>query len=89
MDKKTLELINEFRRQPKNVDFDNLVKVCTKLFGERRAGKGSHTYQFKTGLRNPHALVNLQRAGKHAKPYQVKQVLIIVGLRYGGEDENG
>jgi hypothetical protein len=56
---------------PKNVRFEDLLNLCRKIFGEPRTS-GSH-HIFKTPwLGEP--FVNLQRDGKMAKPYQVRDV---------------
>jgi predicted RNA binding protein YcfA (HicA-like mRNA interferase family) len=55
----------------KNVKFTDLLNFCKKLFGEPRV-RGSH-HIFKMPWAG-HPRVNLQRDGKLAKPYQVKQV---------------
>jgi hypothetical protein len=56
---------------PKGVLFSDLLNLCRHYFGEPRIA-GSH-HIFKTPwLGDPR--VNLQRDGKMAKPYQVKQV---------------
>ncbi len=56
---------------PKNVTFSDLLKICTEAFGVPRI-KGSH-HVFKVPWPGQ-PWVNLQRDGKLAKPYQVKQV---------------
>ena len=56
---------------PKNVKFDDLIKLCTKYFGSPRI-KGSH-HIFKTPWKGD-PRINLQRDGKSAKLYQVKMV---------------
>ena len=57
-----------------NVDFDDLCGVLFSLgFSERQ--KGSHHIFSKTGVED---LVNLQREGSKAKPYQVRQVRHVI-----------
>ena len=56
---------------PKNVAFSDLLRICTEAFGEPRV-KGSH-HVFKVPWPGQ-PWVNLQKDGKMAKPYQVKQV---------------
>jgi len=54
-----------------NVAFSDLIKICRKYFGEPRI-RGSH-HIFKTPwVGDPR--INLQKDGKMAKPYQVKDV---------------
>jgi len=56
---------------PKNVKFDDLIKICTKYFGAPRV-KGSH-HIFKTAWKGD-PRINIQKDGKMAKLYQVKLV---------------
>ena len=57
-----------------NIDFDDLRSVLLSLgFSER--SKGSHHIFSKPGLEE---LINLQRDGSKAKPYQVRQVRVII-----------
>lgn len=69
---------------PETVTFAELRKVCERFFGPPRSSASSHLV-FKTGLRDP-ALVNIQRAGKMAKPYQCRQVARAVALLGTGEN---
>jgi len=54
-----------------NVPFKVLLELCRKLFGEPRVA-GSH-HIFKTPWQGE-PRINLQRDGKMAKPYRVRQV---------------
>ena len=57
-----------------NIDFDDLRSVLLNLgFSER--SKGSHHIFSKPGLEE---LINLQRDGSKAKPYQVRQVRVSI-----------
>ena len=57
-----------------NIDFDDIRGVLLSLgFAER--SKGSHHTFSKPGLEE---LINLQRDGSKAKPYQVRQVRAII-----------
>ena len=59
-------------RNPKNVKFNDLLNICRSYFGEPRINGGHHI--FKTPwFGDPR--INLQKDGKMAKPYQVKDVL--------------
>ena len=61
-------------RSDANIRFDDLRRFMLRLgFVERT--KGSHHIFRRQGVRE---LVNLQRDGSHAKPYQVRQVRLIV-----------
>ena len=64
-------------RSDANIGFDELRQVLVELeFTERI--KGSHHIFAKPGVEE---LVNLQRDGSKAKPYQVRQVRNMI-LRY-------
>ena len=67
---KLASIINEMRRNPKGVRFDDLRKVCD--FGTPRI-TGSHCVYKTPWQGDPR--VNIQRDGNKAKPYQVRQVL--------------
>jgi len=56
---------------PCNVSFEDLLVICRKLFGGPRI-RGSH-HIFKTPWRGD-PRINLQKEGKMAKPYQVRDV---------------
>jgi len=65
-----------------NVDFDDLTFLLESLGFEKRI-KGSHHVFSKAGVEE---IINIQPAGSKAKPYQVKQVrLIIVNYKLAGE----
>jgi predicted RNA binding protein YcfA (HicA-like mRNA interferase family) len=56
------------------IRFDDLCQLLESLGFERRV-RGSHHLFRKSGVEEK---INLQRAGTHAKPYQVKQVRSII-----------
>ena len=57
-----------------NIAFDDLSKILLKMgFTERT--KGSHHIYRKEGIEEK---INLQKDGNKAKPYQVKQVRMII-----------
>lgn len=58
---------------PKNVAFSDLLKIAKEAFGEPRINGTSH-HVFKVPWQG-RPWVNLQKDGKNAKPYQVKQLL--------------
>lgn len=71
-------------RADANIDFDDLRGILLSLGFEERT-RGSHHLFRKSGIEER---VNLQRDGRNAKPYQVKQVRAVI-LRYklaGGEE---
>ncbi len=71
--RKTLE---QMRREPANVRFSELKKVCETYFGEARQSGSSHTI-FKTPwIGDPR--INIQDDKGKAKAYQVKQVLLAI-----------
>jgi predicted RNA binding protein YcfA (HicA-like mRNA interferase family) len=57
-----------------NMDFDDLCSVLLEL-GFSKRQKGSHHIFSKSGVEE---LVNLQRDGSKAKPYQVRQVRTVI-----------
>jgi len=67
------KVLKEIRRNPSNVRFSDLCKICDRYFGDPRQSGGSHrTYKMPwTG--DPR--VNIQDDKGNAKAYQVKQVL--------------
>ena len=70
------KLLDQMRREPANVAFADLQKVCQAYFGKPRQGGGSHAI-FKTPWPGD-PRVNIQNARGKAKPYQVKQVLLAI-----------
>ncbi len=63
------------------VGFDDLCGLLRHLgFEERARGGGSSHRVFKRA--GVEELVNLQRAGTNAKPYQVRQVRAVI-VKYG------
>ena len=67
-----------------NVRFRNLLQIAIKHFGEPRI-KGSHHIFKMPWAGNPR--VNLQKDGKMAKAYQVKQVLEALEKLKGVQNE--
>ena len=61
-----------------NIDFSDLSALLLRLGFEERI-RGSHHVFRRAGIEER---INLQRDGKHAKVYQVRQVRAVV-LRYG------
>jgi hypothetical protein len=61
------------RREPVNIRFADLFKICVEHFGEPRQSGTSHAI-FKTPwIGDPR--INIQNEKGKAKPYQVRQVL--------------
>jgi predicted RNA binding protein YcfA (HicA-like mRNA interferase family) len=65
-------MVKDVLSNPKNVKFDDLLKICIRYFGKPRT-KGSH-HIFKTPLKGD-PRINIQKEGNMAKPHQVKLVL--------------
>jgi predicted RNA binding protein YcfA (HicA-like mRNA interferase family) len=66
-----------------NIRFDELHRLLADLGFEVRI-RGSHHIFVKPGVEQ---LINLQREGSTAKPYQVRQVRsVILRYRLGGSD---
>ncbi len=66
-------ILSQMRRNPKDVRFLDLCKVCDHYFGKARQSKGSHRIYKTPWQGDPR--VNIQNRQGFAKPYQVKQVL--------------
>ena len=64
------------RRNPRNVRYPDLYKVCEHHFGPARRSSGSHAV-FKTPWPGD-PRVNIQNSDGQAKPYQVRQVLTAI-----------
>jgi virulence-associated protein VapD len=61
-------------RADSNIDFDDLRRLVEHLgFAERV--RGSHYVFVRQGIRD---MINLQREGRLAKPYQVRQVRAVI-----------
>ena len=65
------------------IRFDELCSLLESLGFEKRV-RGSHHLFRKTGVQE---MINLQKDGAQAKPYQVKQVrAVILKARLGAEE---
>lgn len=72
----TKKILDQMRREPANVRFADLKKVCEEYFGQSRQGGTSHAI-FKTPwVGDPR--INIQDDKGKAKPYQVRQVLLAI-----------
>ncbi|MBK1720099.1 toxin HicA [Thiocystis violacea] len=67
------KILDQMRKEPGNVRFSDLRKLCESYFGEPRQSGTSHLI-FKTPWPGD-PRVNIQNADGKAKPYQVRQVL--------------
>ena len=70
------KLLEQMGREPANVRFNDLKRVCEAYFGEPRQDGSSHAI-FKTPWPGD-PRVNIQNARGKAKPYQVRQVLAAI-----------
>ena len=61
-------------RSDANIDFDDLRRLLTHFGFVERVG-GSHHVFVRAGVED---LINLQREGRMAKPYQVRQVRNVI-----------
>ncbi len=70
------KILDQMRREPTNVRFIDLVKVCEEFFGQPRQSGTSHTI-FKTPWPGD-PRINIQNDQGKAKAYQVRQVLLAI-----------
>ena len=71
--KRVAEKIKQFKKNPKNVTFSDLCKVCDFYFGDARQTGSSHRVYKTPWQGDPR--VNIQNSKGKAKAYQVRQVL--------------
>ncbi len=64
------KILDQMRKEPTNVRFAQLRKVCELFFGEPRQNGTSHLIFKMPWPGDPR--VNIQEAGGKAKPYQVR-----------------
>jgi ribosomal protein S24E len=70
------KIVAQLKRNPQNVNFNDLVKVCNHYFGEPRQQGTSHCVYKTPWQGDPR--VNIQEKNGKAKVYQVKQVLAAI-----------
>ena len=68
------EIIRQMKRNPKDVRFTDLCKVCDHFFGEPRKRASSHVVYKTPWQGDPR--INIQNYKGKSKAYQVKQVLL-------------
>ncbi|MDP4027828.1 MAG: type II toxin-antitoxin system HicA family toxin [Gallionella sp.] len=73
---KTEKILEQMRREPANVSFGELQKVCEAYFGKPRHHGGSHSIYRTPWQGDPR--INIQNDKGMAKAYQVKQVLLAI-----------
>lgn len=78
------KLVADIRKNPRNVRYHDLLKVCEHHFGKPRSSATSHAV-FKTPWPGD-PRVNIQNDHGKAKEYQVRQVLAAIAKK---EDEDG
>lgn len=66
-------ILHRMKRNPVDVRFADVAKVCEHYFGPPRQSGSSHMV-FKTPWQGD-PRVNIQNSKGNAKPYQVRQVL--------------
>lgn len=69
-------ILQRMRRNPKNVRFNELCKICNHYFGSSRQGGSSHRIYKTPWPGDPR--INIQNHKGKAKAYQVKQVLAAI-----------
>jgi hypothetical protein len=80
------KILEKMRREPANVSFSELTKVCEAYFGQARQNGTSHKI-FKTPwMGDPR--INIQNEKGKAKAYQVKQVLLAIQRMKDFKNEN-
>ena len=70
------EILERMKRNPKNIRFTDLRKVCDFYFGNARHGGSSHRVYKTPWQGDPR--INIQNYKGKAKVYQVKQVLLAI-----------
>jgi hypothetical protein len=79
------KIVERMRREPANVRFADLRKVCEAYFGKPRQSGTSHAV-FKTPwIGDPR--INIQDDKGKAKAYQVRQVILAIDKLEGMRDE--
>ena len=67
------DILAQMKRNPKDVRFRDLCKVCDHYFGKARQGGSSHRVYKTPWQGDPR--VNIQSKKGKARAYQVRQVL--------------
>jgi len=68
------DILAQMKRNPKNVRFTDLCKVCENLFGKPRTGASSHRIYITPWQGDPR--ITIQNHKGKTKAYQVRQVLL-------------
>jgi hypothetical protein len=80
------KILDKMRREPTNVRFSDLHRLCEEFFGKPRQSGTSHTI-FKTPWPGD-PRVNIQNDKGKAKAYQVRQVLLAIDKLKESQDEH-
>ncbi len=70
------DLLLTLKRNPKDLRFSDLRRICDHYFGEPRQQKSSHLIYKTPWQGDPR--INIQNHKGKAKAYQVKQVLLAI-----------
>ncbi len=70
------DILLKMKRNPKNLRFNDLCKVCEAFFGKPRRGASSHCVYKTPWQGDPR--INIQNHKGKAKAYQVTQVLLAI-----------
>ncbi|MBN1376302.1 MAG: toxin HicA [Dehalococcoidia bacterium] len=68
-----VKIVQQMQRNPNNIDFPDLCKVCDYYFGKPRQDHSRHRIYKTPWPGDPR--INIQNNKGKAKAYQVKQVL--------------
>lgn len=79
------KILEQMRREPANIRFGDLIKVCEEYFGKPRQHGTSHAI-FKTPWAGD-PRINIQDDKGKAKAYQVRQVLLAIEKLEGMKHE--
>jgi hypothetical protein len=70
------DMLSQMNRNPRDVRFSDLCRVCDHFFGEPRQSGSSHRIYRTPWQGDPR--INIQNHRGKAKAYQVKQVLLAI-----------
>ena len=73
---KIKDILIQMKKNPSDVRFSDLSKVCIYFFGQARQKDGSHQVYKTPWQGDPR--INIQNHKGKAKEYQVKQVLLAI-----------
>ncbi|MEW6618501.1 MAG: toxin HicA [bacterium] len=73
---KVEEIITRMKRNPNDIRFSELCKVCNYYFGKSRQSSSSHRVYKTPWQGNPR--INIQNNKGKAKTYQIKQVILAI-----------